>query len=79
MNKIGDKILLTGDNFMPEIHLKLPRFAYSACAPFTKNNEIIQKFIQAGNTNYIHGNDLDKGYLQHDMAYVNYKGLIKII
>ena len=79
MNKIGDKILLTGDNFMPEMHLKLPRFAYSACAPFTKNNEIIQKFIQAGNTNYIHGNDLDKGYLQHDMAYVNYKGLIKII
>ena len=79
MNKIGDKLLLTGDNFMPEMHLKLPQFAYSACAPFTKKNEIIQKFIQAGNTNDIHGNDLDKGYLQHDMAYVKYKGLIKII
>ena len=24
---------------MPEIHLKQPRFFYSACGPFTKNKE----------------------------------------
>ena len=37
MNKIIDKFLLIGDNFMPEIHLKQPGFTYNACGPFTKN------------------------------------------
>ena len=37
MNKIVNKFLLAGDKFMPEIHLKQPRFTYSACGPFTKN------------------------------------------
>ena len=36
MNKIVNKFLLAGDKFMPEIHLKQPRFTYSACGPFTK-------------------------------------------
>ena len=36
MNKIVHKFLLAGDKFMPEIHLKQPRFTYSACGPFTK-------------------------------------------
>ena len=29
MNEVGNKFLL-GDKFMPEIHLKQPRFTYSA-------------------------------------------------
>ena len=29
---------------MPEIHLIQPGFKYSACGPFTKNKERIQKF-----------------------------------
>ena len=29
---------------MPEMHLKQPGFTYSACGPFTKNTERIQKF-----------------------------------
>ena len=28
---------------MHEMHLKHPRFTYSACGPFTKNKERIQK------------------------------------
>ena len=36
------KILLAGDKFMPEMHLKQPGFTYSACGPFTKNKEKIQ-------------------------------------
>ena len=28
---------------MPEMHLKQPGFTYSACGPFTKNKERIQK------------------------------------
>ena len=37
MKKIGNTFLLTGDKFMPEMHLKQPGFTYSACRPFTKN------------------------------------------
>ena len=35
---------LAGDNCMPEIHLRQPVFTYSACQPFPKNKERIQKF-----------------------------------
>ena len=44
MDKIVNKFLLAGDKFMPEMHLKQPGFTYSACGPFTKNKERIQKF-----------------------------------
>ena len=37
MNEIVKKILLAGDKFMPEMHLKQLVFTYSACGPFTKN------------------------------------------
>ena len=35
MNKTISKFLLTGDKFMPELHLKQPGFTYSACESFT--------------------------------------------
>ena len=44
MNKIVNKFLLTGDRFMPELHLRQPGFTYSTCDPFTKNRERIEKF-----------------------------------
>ena len=69
MNEIVNKFLLTGDKFMPELHLKRPGFIFGACGPFTKNKERIQKFMQTGNTNYIYKNDLDKACFQHDIAY----------
>ena len=37
MNEIVNTFLLVGDKFMPEMHLKQPRFTHSACNPFTKN------------------------------------------
>ena len=43
MNEIVNKFLLASDRFMPEMHLKQPGFTYSACGPFTKNKERIQK------------------------------------
>ena len=43
MNEIVNKFLLE-NKFIPEMHLKRPRFTYSACGPFTKNKERIQKF-----------------------------------
>ena len=45
MNETLNKFLLAGDTFMLEMHLKQqPGFTYSACEPFTKNKERIQKF-----------------------------------
>ena len=69
MNEIINTFLLVGDKFMPEMHLKQPSFTYSACGPFTKNKERIQKLMQAGNTNFIYRNELDKACFQHNMAY----------
>ena len=42
MNKIVNKFLLSGDKFMPELHLKQPRLTYSACGPFIKHRQRIQ-------------------------------------
>ena len=69
MSDIINKFLLAGDKFMPEIHLKQPQFTYSACGPFTKNKERIQKFNETGDLRYIYRNELDKACFQHDMAY----------
>ena len=62
---------------MPEMHLKQLGFTYSACGPFTKNEERIEKFMQTGNTDFIYKNELDKACFQHDMAYGKSKDLIK--
>ena len=78
MNEIIYKFLLVGDKFMPEMHLKQLGFAYSACGPFTKNKERIEKFMQTGNTDFIYRNELDKACFQHDIAYGKSKDLIKI-
>ena len=71
MNEIVNKFLLVGDKFMPEMHLRQPGFTYSACGPFTKNKERIQKFKETGDTSY--KNELDKACFQHDMAYGDLK------
>ena len=73
MNEIVNKFLLPGDNFMPEIHLKQPGFTYSACGPFTKTKEQIQKFKETGDTNYIYKNELDKACFQHDTDFKDLK------
>ena len=60
MNEIVNKFLLTGDKFMSEMHLRQPGFTYSACGPFTKNKERIEKFMQTGNTRFIYKMNLIK-------------------
>ena len=60
---------------MAEMHLKQPVFTYSACGPFTKNKERIQKFKETGDTSYIYRNELHKACFQRDMAYGNFKDL----
>ena len=70
-----NKFLLVGDKFMPEMHLKQPGFTYSACGPFTKNKERIQKLKETGDSRYIYKNEFDKACFHHDMAYGDFKYL----
>ena len=77
MNEIVNKFLLTGNRFMPEMHLRQPvlfyksGFTYSACGSFSKNKERIQKFKETGDSRYIYQNEINK----HDMAYGDFKNL----
>ena len=57
MNEIVNKFLLAGHKFMPEINLRQPGFIYSACRPFTKYKQRIQKFMQTGDPNCIYRNE----------------------
>ena len=75
MNEIVNKFLLACDKFMPAMHLKQPGFTYSACGPFTKNKERIQKFKEREDTSYTYKNELDEGCFQHAMAYGDVKVL----
>ena len=77
MNNIINKFLLAGDKFMPEMHLGQPQFTYSACGPFTKHKQRIQKFKETGDTNYIYKNELNKACFAHDAAYSDSKDLTK--
>ena len=79
MNEIINKFLLTGDKFMPELHLRQPIFTNSACGPFTKNKERIEKSVKIWNTDIIYKNEFDKACIQHDMAYGKSKDLVKFI
>ena len=60
MNEIINKFLLAGDKFIPEMHLRQPIFTYSACGPFTKNKERMQKYKETVDLRYIYQNELDK-------------------
>ena len=62
---------------MPEMHLRQLQFTYSACGPFTKHKQRIQKFKETGDTNYIYKNELDKACFVHDAAYSDSKDLTK--
>ena len=42
---------------MLEKHLRQPGFTYSACGPFTKNQEKIRKFKETGDSRYIYQNE----------------------
>ena len=58
MNEIVNNYLLAGDKFTLEMHLKQPRFTYSACGLFTKSKERIQNFKETGYSRYVYQNKL---------------------
>ena len=73
MAEIVDKVLLTGDSFLPKLHLRQPRFTYSALGPFNKHCERIQKFKETSDLNQIYKNGLDKAFFADDAAYADIK------
>ena len=75
MNDIINTLLLAGDKFMSEMHLRQSGFTYSASGPFNKNKEIIEKFKQTGDSRYFYRSELDKACFQHDIAYGDFKDL----
>ena len=77
MNNLINKFLLAGDKFMLEIHLRQPQFTYSACGPFTRHEERIEKFKETGDTNYVYKNELDNACFVHDAAFSDSKDLTK--
>ena len=73
MNNIINNFLLVGDKFMPEMHLRRPKFVYSTCGPFTRHKERIKEFKRTGGTCLLYRNELDKTCFKHDAAYAKYK------
>ena len=73
MNEIVNQFLLAGNKFMCEMYLRQPESTYSACGPFTKNKERIQKFKETRDSRYTYRNELDKPCFQHEMASGDFK------
>ena len=73
MNEIINSFLLAGDKFITEMHLRQPRFTYSASRPFAKNKERMKKIEETGDSKYIYQNELNNACFQHDMTYGGFK------
>ena len=67
MNETANKFFLVRDKFMSQVHLWQSRFTYSACWPFTKYKERLQKFKETGHSGCTYQNELDKACSQHDI------------
>ena len=48
VNNIINKFSSADDKFMPGMHLRQPRFVYSACGPFARHKERIKEFKRTG-------------------------------
>ena len=77
MIEIVNKLLLAGHTYMPEKHLRQPRFNYSTYGPFSKNKERIKKFKETGDEKYIYRKELSKACFQHDTACGDFKDLAR--
>ena len=62
---------------MTQMHLRHPRFTYSACGTFAKNKERIKKVKETGDSRYIYQSQLVKACFQHDMGYGDFKDLTR--
>ena len=77
INKIINKFLLTGDTFMPKMHLKQSEFTNCTCEPFTKHFERIQKFGHTDCLKHLYKSKLDNAWFAQDAEYSDCKDLAK--
>ena len=61
---------MAGDKFMAELHLRQLRFTSSACGLFIKHHEMIQKFKETSDLNYIYKIKLGKACFGHELCMV---------
>ena len=62
MNEVINKFLLAGDKYMHEMHLRQPRFTYSAAGPFKTKKKEYKNLKKQG----IHNIFLKMNYLKLD-------------
>ena len=62
---------------MPKLYLRQPGFTHSACRPFTKHHDRIQKFRKTADLKYIFKNKLDEACCAYDASYSDSKNLAK--
>ena len=79
MNKIINRLLLTGDKLMQKLHLKQPGFIDSTCGPFSKHPERIQKIREIDDLKHLYSNELDKVCFVYDAVYSDSKDLAKTL
>ena len=78
MNKVVNNFLLAGQKFMPEMHLKQPKFTCNACGPFTINKERIKELKKQKNMIYL-SKGTRESLFQQEMAYEYFKELPRSI
>ena len=66
INEIVEKVCLSGEKFMLEMHLRQPGFTYSVCEPFIENNIRIQKLKKR---RFMISKKLHNACFQYDMTY----------
>ena len=59
------------------MHLRQPGFTYSTCGPFTKKKRKNTKFKETKDSRCIYQNEIDYACFQHDVAYEDFKDLIR--
>ena len=69
MNKLLTDFYWLKTKFIHELHLRQPGFSCSACVPFTKHCEEIEKFRETGISQNLYRNELDKACVAFDKAY----------
>ena len=57
------------DKLMHEINLRQAGVIYSACGPFTKDNERVKEIKEARDSRYVYESKQNKAYPQDDMTY----------
>ena len=64
---------------MTKLHRRQPGLTCSACEPFTKHHERIQKFRERCSLKHLYKNKLDKACFAHDTTYSDSKDSAKRI